>query len=852
MMQQYLRIKASHPDALLFYRMGDFYELFYDDALAAAKILGITVTQRGQSAGSPVVMAGVPVVSAENYLVKLIQAGQSVAVCEQVGDPTTSKGPVERKVVRVITAGTLHEQGLLPEKDSAWLAAIAPSEQAIAWLDVSTGSVHFCPYTAQTQPSCAAWLEAMLQALQPAELLLAESAAMKNEAVQDLFKVTLRRRPDWEFDAGQGEAMLKERLGVASLAGFELAGDKASQEALSCMAALIQYAELSLGQPLRYLQAPRRQSNHQTLEIDAVARRTLEITTPLFSEAQAQAPTLLSVMDRCQTTPGSRQLRQWLTNPLLDNHALVARQEAVTWLAEQHETTKAVCAFLRSTSDLARLSSRLALKQSRPRELMAIAQSCQALQPIAQRLQPSTSLLETLAAPLDQRVLTTTAEELVKKLVDEPPALARDGGVFREGFDSLLDELRGLRQNSDQFLLELEAREKAATGIPTLKVGFNAVHGYFIEVSAGQVTKAPSHYQRRQTLKNAERFITPELKAFEEKALSAQERALARERELYDELLEWLQPTMRPLQAAAEALAQIDVFQSLASFVTNDHWQMPALSTDAEIEILDGRHPILATGLTDYTPNSIRMNTAQRLFVITGPNMGGKSTFMRQTALLVILARIGAPLPARQARIGGIDRIFTRIGAADDLAGGRSTFMVEMTEAAVILNRAGPKSLVLMDEIGRGTSTSDGLALAWAIAEELAKTNACLCLFATHYFELTALANERPEVINLHVSAVEHNDQLVFLHQIQPGPASKSFGLQVAQLAGLSADVIQNAVAAQAMFQPHGLVRTLAAKEEHNTPTSGGKTTALRKVAASQASHDQEKDSGAPQLGLFQ
>jgi len=416
-----------------------------------------------------------------------------------------------------------------------------------------------------------------------------------------------------------------------------------------------------------------------------------------------------------------------------------------------------------------------------------------------------------------------------------------------------LDELRGLRLNSDQFLLELEAREKAATGIPTLKVGFNAVHGYFIEVSAGQASKVPSHYQRRQTLKNAERFITPELKAFEEKALSAQERALARERQLYEEMLESLQPIVRPLQTAAEALAQIDVFQSLASFVTNDHWQMPALSNEAEIEILDGRHPILAAGFKDYTPNSIRMDTRQRLFVITGPNMGGKSTFMRQTALLVILARIGAPLPVRQARIGGIDRIFTRIGAADDLAGGRSTFMVEMTEAAVILNRAGPKSLVLMDEIGRGTSTSDGLALAWAIAEELAQKNACLCLFATHYFELTELANDRPEVVNLHVSAVEHNDQLVFLHQIQPGPASKSFGLQVAQLAGLPAEVIQNAMAAQAMFQPQTLVKKTSLTREHKVDADSAKPAASRKGNAAQAaSHEQEKDSGAPQLGLFQ
>ncbi|MFZ9111416.1 MAG: DNA mismatch repair protein MutS, partial [Burkholderiaceae bacterium] len=587
MMQQYLRIKAEHRDALLFYRMGDFYELFYEDALAAAKILGITVTQRGQSAGQPIVMAGVPVVSAENYLIKLIQAGQSVAVCEQVGDPVTSKGPVERKVVRVITAGTLHEQGLLPEKESAWLAAIAPSQQAMAWMDVSTGSLFFSHGTTE-QP---AWLEALLETLQPAELLLAESATIKDETLQGLMKTSLRHRPDWEFDSSQGDAVLKERLGVASLTGFEINNDKPSQEVLCCLAALIHYAELSLGQPLHYLQPPRKESNQDKLEIDAVARRTLELTTPLFSENPAQSPTLFSVLDRCQTTPGSRQLRHWLINPLLNNEALLARQTAVQWLAEQDEMTKTISEFLRTTSDLARLSSRLALRQSRPRELMAIAQSCQALEPIAQRLAASTPLLEELAIPLGQITLKATAEQLLKQLVEEPPALARDGGVFRPGVDALLDELRGLRENSDQFLLALEAREKEATGIPTLKVGFNAVHGYFIEVSAGQASKAPSHYTRRQTLKNAERFITPELKAFEEKALSAQERALARERELYDELLASLQPIVRPLQKAAQALAQIDVFQSFASLMSRDHWKLPELSNEAEIEIVDGRHP---------------------------------------------------------------------------------------------------------------------------------------------------------------------------------------------------------------------------------------------------------------------
>jgi DNA mismatch repair protein MutS len=870
MMQQYLRIKAEHPDALLFYRMGDFYELFYDDAETAARVLGIALTQRGQSAGAPVVMAGVPVASAEGYLARLIQSGHSVAICEQVGDPATSKGPVERRVVRTATAGTLHEQGLLPERASAWLAAVSPRARALAWLDVSTGALHFSHEALQntpvtdpnhsshheSAPGSAAdslgpggWIQSLLAELQPAELLVSESLA-----IEDGIEGRLRRRPAWEFDAQIGAEVLKARLRVTSLMAYEL-GPTApfAEETLACLAALIGYAERSLGQPLQYLLPPQPDDRRTVLQIDTVARRTLELVASLYAEPDAGSTTLLSAIDRCQTVGGSRRLREWLVRPLQDNAPLRDRQRAIAWLAgdDQRDSQRVaeLQAALRPVSDLARLSGRLAMRQSRPRELIAIAQSCQAIAQV-------TALLRQWAGPAGQddsvshlpKILSQTIADLsnpaggtcqraiAEALAEEPAPQIRDGGVIRDGFDADLDGLRALRSDGNSFLLALEAEEKARTGISTLRVGFNAVHGYYIEVTAGQKDKVPEDYQRRQTLKNAERYITPALKAHEEKALSAQERALAREKFLYESLLTRLGSEVAGLQQMAHALAQCDALLSLAGLMVHEDWVLPELSDTPDIAITDGRHPVLAPRAGAFTPNSVSLQPAQRMLVITGPNMGGKSTFMRQVALITILARMGAPVPAGEARIGRIDRIFTRIGASDDLAGGRSTFMVEMTEAALILNRAGPHSLVLMDEIGRGTSTQDGLALAWSIAEHLAVTNQALCLFATHYFELTALADQIPSVANAHVSAVEHNHGIVFLHQIAPGAASQSFGLQVARLAGLPEAVIASA-----------RQRSPAAALQEPAPAARS----ARPPRKTQSTDPSLAEPSRPQLGLF-
>jgi len=858
MMQQYLRIKADHPEALLFYRMGDFYELFYEDAEKAARILSITLTQRGQSAGAPVVMAGVPVASAENYLARLIQSGHSVAICEQVGDPATSKGPVERRVVRIATAGTLHEQGLVPERASAWLVALSPKAKAVAWLDVSTGALHFSHEGLQREsmqrpagdPQDQAdqnaealqdggWIHSLLGQLQPAELLFSESLQ-----IPTALEAPLRPLPAWEFDAQKGAALLQARLQVASLVAYELDGAQdAAQESLACLAALIGYAERSMGQPLDYLSAPRADDRREVLQIDSVARRTLELFSPLYAQPDANTATLLSAIDRCETVGGSRRLREWLMRPLQNNAPLQTRQAALAWLAQNTQRVSELQTALRPISDLARLAGRLALRQSRPRELLAIAQSCQAIETLSACLSrciaptaeaaPPPRIAE-IAAALATPTRAVCSSVIMQAIHDDPAPQIRDGGVIRDGYDADLDALRALRSEGNQFLLALEAEEKARTGIATLRVGFNAVHGYFIEVSAGQKDKVPEDYQRRQTLKNAERFITPGLKAYEEKALSAQERGLAREKLLYEELLSRLSSEVPGLQTMAQALADLDALLSLASFMVHEDWVLPTLCEEACIEIEEGRHPVLAPRAGAFTPNAVRLDESRRMLVITGPNMGGKSTFMRQVALITILARIGSAVPARCARIGRIDRIFTRIGAADDLAGGRSTFMVEMTEAALILNRAGPHSLVLMDEIGRGTSTQDGLALAWSIAEHLADTNRALSLFATHYFELTALADQQPTVANVHVSAVEHNQGIVFLHEIAPGAASQSFGLAVARLAGLP-----DAVIAKAQSRNPGLIAEPLAKRAPRT--SARPTTRPAESTPTQR----------PQLGLF-
>jgi len=790
MMQQYLRIKAEHPHALLFYRMGDFYEMFYEDAERGARLLGITLTTRGQSAGEPIVMAGVPVVSAEATLARLLKAGETVAICEQIGDPGASKGPVERKVVRVATPGTLCEEGLLPSRASAWLMGLSPDESTACWLDVSTGEVWWATLSDPDQ------MESLCTRLSPAELILSETHASTTRGTAG---PVVRRLPSWHFDAALGERLMKDRLGVLSLAAFGLDNPASSRSVLAALGATLGYAERSLGRPLHHLQAPRQERQDQQLVLDAVARRTLELTGALLAEPDAPQVSLLESIDRCQCAAGARMLRQWLLSPSLDNDLLARRHDAQHFLLQEPSRRARVQSALKPIYDLGRLAARLALTHAKPRDLTALARSLRGLQPLQ---------IETASAPdaglhaiheaLSDAALLACAAHIERAIQDEPSVQVRDGNVIREGFSADLDELRSLQTEGHAFLLSLEEQERLSNAIPNLRVGFHSVHGYYIEVTGSHLGRVPSHYQRRQTLKNAERFITPELKAFEDKALSAQDRALALEKSLFDALLLDLAAYLGPIQTAAQAVAELDALASLASLQRELGWRLPELTQAAELDIRGGRHPVLSQQLEVFTPNDSRLNAERRMLVITGPNMGGKSTYMRQTALMVILARMGAPLPAESARIGRIDRIFTRIGAADDLAGGRSTFMVEMTEAALILHQANANSLVLMDEIGRGTSTSDGLALAESIAHSLATQNQCLCLFATHYFELTALAQTVDGVQNVHVGAVEHGHKIVFLHEIQSGPASQSYGLQVARLAGIPESVLTRARARQA------------------------------------------------------
>ncbi len=798
MMRQYLAVKAEYPDMLLFYRMGDFYELFYDDAKTASRLLGITLTARGQSNGQPVTMAGVPFHSAEGYLAKLVANGHSVALCEQIGDPATSKGPVERKVVRVITPGTLNEAGLIPDRAQAFCAALDTegSSAALAWCDVASGELFWARCATQAD-----WT-ALLAQVAPAEILINETSALRQDSspITAVAHGVITARPAWEFDASRGTELLKQRLRVASLAAFEL---EDAALAMRAICAVITYAEKSQGRALAHLQAPIPFRSDDTVVIDTIARRTLELVSPLFSDTTAHT-TLLSTIDRCVLAAGSRKLRQWMIAPLRLNAPALERQAVLEWLARQQSHAQLLTRLREafgSMSDIGRIAGRISLRNVRPRECLSLRQSLQAMREVQQllsRAMPLPTLVQSMITAIAAEGLGDCQALLERAINDQCGLQIRDGGVIRQGYDNALDELRAIQTDSGEFLLAMEARERERTGIANLKVGFNAVHGYYIEITAGQLAKTPLDYQRRQTLKNAERFITPELKAFEEKALSANERALAREKALFDELLAQLDAFVPPLQSAAEALATLDCCAALATFITDHQWVLPALGTTHDIRITEGRHPMLALTTPDFTPNDTHLSSTQRMQVITGPNMGGKSTYMRQVALITILARMGAAVPARSATIGEIDRIFTRIGAADDLAGGRSTFMVEMTEAAMILRQASARSLVLMDEIGRGTSTSDGLALAWAIAQSLAEQNQCRCLFATHYFELTALEKQTPGVVNVHVGAVEHEHTLVFLHKVEAGPASRSFGIQVARLAGLPDAVMTLANAKQA------------------------------------------------------
>ncbi len=784
MMQQYLRIKADHPGTLLFYRMGDFYELFHADAEKASRLLDITLTSRGQSAGVPVKMAGVPVVALEQHLARLVKLGEAVAICEQIGDPATAKGPVERKVVRVVTAGTITDQGLLPEKSDALLMALAPDKRlvGVAWLNLASGELTL----AEIAPGR---LAHELERLRPAEVIVPDGSdaglvPLINSGGGGGSARTVQNA--WHFDVRAGERALRDQFQVATLDGLGCSG---LTLALGAAGALLHYAESTQGQRVGHVQTLSVETGDEYLTLDAVTRRNLEITETLRG---APSPTLFATIDTCITSMGSRLLGRWLHHPLRDRTVPQQRHAAIAALMTEAKPFDAPRRALRDIADIERIAARVALGSVRPRELSALRASLRAAPTLTLGLPlAQDALLERLsgdlAAPNDALALLDT------RLHTEPCARVQDGGVIASGFDAGLDELRGLTTNAGEFLVALEARERERTGIPNLRVEYNRVHGYYIEVTSSHAAKVPDDYRRRQTLKNAERYITPELKAFEDKALSAESKSLAREKMLYEGLIEALRPSIAPLQRIARAVAQLDVLTTLAERAWSFNWVQPVLGDRPGISITAGRHPVLVQQVTDFVPNDCQLDPQRRLLLITGPNMGGKSTYMRQTALITLMAYAGSFVPASAAHFGPVDRIFTRIGAADDLAQGRSTFMVEMTESAAILHGATAHSLVLMDEVGRGTSTFDGLALAWAIARRLIETNQSYTLFATHYFELTQLANDYPECANVHLAAAEHGGGVVFLHEVRDGPASQSYGLQVAQLAGVPPAVIRAA-----------------------------------------------------------
>jgi DNA mismatch repair protein MutS len=783
MMQQYLSIKSGYPGMLLFYRMGDFYELFYDDAERAAQLLGITLTRRGQSAGVPIPMAGVPVHAAEQYLARLIRMGESVAVCEQIGDPASTKGPVERKVVRIVTPGTITEAGLLPEREDRPLVALHPSARAdgligMAWLVLASGEFRLAEMKVES-------LVRELDRLRPAEVLIADTRPLAPALVAMLGATPIARSPDWHFDPERAARLLAESFGIKDLRGF---GIDQMPLGIAAAGALHEYVSRTQGQIPAHLQDLRVYRSDGFVTLDPVARRNLEIVDNLRAD---EGPCLLKVIDRCASAAGGRMLRQWLQQPLRDQRLAGQRLDAVEALMPMHQGLHEKIARL---PDFERVASRIALGSVRPRELAALRDAQVELRSIVEMIAAlSSAKLETLKPALD--LPDAAWRPIAETLMDEPAALAREGGVIREGYDGELDELRAIELHCDRFLAELEQRERERTGIANLKVGFNAVHGFFIEVTHGQSDKVPVDYRRRQTLKNAERYITPELKTFEDKALSARERALARERMLFERLVRELQPSVSQWQQLGQAMAELDVLANLAERALSQRWTRPSFSLAPGLDIRGGRHPVVESQVERYVPNDCVLGPKRRMLLITGPNMGGKSTYMRSVALIVLLACCGSFVPADSCELGPVDRIFTRIGASDDLAGGRSTFMVEMTEAAAILNEASDRSLVLMDEIGRGTSTFDGLSLAHAIASRLLVHNRSLTLFATHYFELTQIAAHQPGAVNMHLAAAEYRGGIAFLHEVREGPASRSYGLQVARLAGVPGPVIRTASA---------------------------------------------------------
>jgi len=791
MMQQYLRIKAEHPSMLVFYRMGDFYELFFDDAEKAARVLGITLTARGSQNGVPIKMAGVPFHSLDGYLAKLVKLGESCAICEQIGDPATSKGPVERKVVRIVTPGTLTDSDLLPEKSERPLLAMflmggrKQTTAGLAWLSLASGNLRLMEFAGEAR-AVTTRLQQELERIVPAEILRADSG----ELFEEITQCHVNNVPEWHFDVVHGHKALLDQLGVATLTGFGADGMGA---AFGAAGALLRYAQSTQGRGLQHVKSLTCETENEFIGLDAATRRNLELTETIRGQ---ESPTLFSLLDGCRTAMGSRLLRHWLHHARRDQSVAQARHDAIAALM-QDDATGSLSFHLQHVPDIERITTRVALLTARPRDLAALRDGLQQLPKLRKSLERVLALdsADSLLRRIHDALATpeTCVDLLVRAVMPEPATMVRDGGVIARGFDAELDELRGLSENAGQYLVELEARERARTGIANLRVEYNRVHGFYIEVTNGQADKVPDDYRRRQTLKNCERYITPELKAFEDKALSAQDKALAREKILYDQLLADLAPFIVTLQSIAQGIAQLDTLTALTDHALRNNWCAPKLVTQACIDIVEGRHPVVENQIERFIANDCKFGDERRLLLITGPNMGGKSTFMRQVALITLLAYIGSYVPAASATIGPIDRIFTRIGATDDLAGGRSTFMVEMTEAATILNGATEHSLVLMDEIGRGTSTFDGLALAWAIARHLIDTSRSFTLFATHYFELTQLPESHPTAANVHLSAVEHKDSIVFLHAVQSGPASQSYGLQVAQLAGVPQPVIKAA-----------------------------------------------------------
>ncbi|MGS0743707.1 DNA mismatch repair protein MutS [Glaciimonas sp. GG7] len=802
-MAQYLGIKAEYPTTLVFFRMGDFYELFFEDAEKASRLLGITLTSRGTYNGAPIRMCGVPFHAADQYLAKLVKIGESVALCEQIGDPATSKGIVERKVLRVITPGTLSDSNLLPEKSEQPLLALYFSQHkqrktatvGLAWLSMASGALKMMEFSGEIK-ALDVRLKHELERIAAVEILIADLASPILSTTHGLALINKATTvPDWHFDVANGQKALLDQLAVSTLSGF---GAEDLSTAIGAAGALLRYAQSTQGKGLQHVRALTVETENEFIGLDAATRRNLELTETIRGEdAASGAPTLFSLLDHCRTAMGSRLLRHWLHHARRAQSVAQGRHAAIGALIEA-DAGAGLSATLAAIPDIERITTRIALLSARPRDLAGLRDGLQQLDTIRAGIAACNtdddmltpllgSLHDALTTPIDCLTLMQRA------IASEPATMVRDGGVIAAGFDADLDELRGLSENAGQFLIDLETRERARTGIANLRVEYNKVHGFYIEVTHGQTDKVPDDYRRRQTLKNAERYITPELKAFEDKALSAQERALIREKVLYEQVLQDLAHHIGTLQTIAQALAQIDTLVALADHASRHDWCAPQLVVHPAIQIKQGRHPVVEKQIEHFIANDCALSAEHKLLLITGPNMGGKSTFMRQVALITLLAYVGSYVPASSAVIGPIDRIFTRIGAADDLAGGRSTFMVEMTESAAILNGASESSLVLMDEVGRGTSTFDGLALAWAIAKQLIEVTRSFTLFATHYFELTQLPDIHATAANVHLSAVEHKDSIVFLHAVQPGPASQSYGLQVAQLAGVPAPVIRAA-----------------------------------------------------------